>query len=104
MLGRDILPLEEQQRYVLLSDTGRTNYAAICGWEPGTLLRRITAWGGSNGAGRGLKQALFVRDDDPSSYGRTVWNDHVQEIELEVQLKILPTDPVEEFEQLELFE
>lgn len=35
MLGRDILPLEEQQRYVLLADTGRSNYAAICGWESG---------------------------------------------------------------------
>ena len=100
---RSEIPLEQQEKYVLLADTGSTNYIATRGWEPGTVLRRVSKWMGSNGAGRGLKQAYFVRDNDSLSVARIAWSDHVQAIEVEVQVKILPPEPVEEFEQLDLF-
>lgn len=103
-MPKNKIPLEQQQKYVLLADTGSTNYMATRGWEPGTVLRRVSDWMGSNGAGRHLKQAYFVRDGDSPSWGRIAWSDHVELIEPQVQVKVLPPDPAEEFEQLELFE
>lgn len=80
MIGYDEIPLEEQQLYILLDDTGSTNYKNTRGWETGTVLRRISKWLGSNGCGRHLKQAYFVPVDSQTDYGRIAWSDHVKEI------------------------
>ncbi len=78
---------EEQHRYILLENTDK-NYEKLFGWKPGTILKRISIWYGSNGCGRHLKQAYFVRADSDSMNGQIAWNDHVKEITGQLEFKI----------------
>lgn len=73
------LPAEEQRLYILLENSC-TNYETKYGWKSGTVIKRISKWLSSNGAGRHLKQAYFVLAYSNSTYGRIVWNDHVEEL------------------------
>lgn len=85
MKASDEIPVEEQDEYVLLHDTGRTNYKTTKGWEPGTTLRRVSKWLSGNGCG--VRQAYFVPIGS-SNYPRIAWEDHVKptlgQIELEI--------------------
>lgn len=78
---------EQQTQYILLENTGK-NYEKLFGWKPGTVLKRISIWYGSNGLGRHLKQAYFVPADSDSNYGHIAWNDHVKEITSQLELDI----------------
>lgn len=82
------IPLEDQKKYILLENTGGTHYEKLYGWKPGTVLRRISIWYGSNGLGRHLKQAYFVTADSDNNYGHIAWNDHVKEITDQLELDI----------------
>jgi hypothetical protein len=81
------IPPEERKEYILLENTNK-NYEKLFGWKPGTILKRISIWYGSNGAGRDLKQAYFILADSDKSYGEIVWNDHVKEISDQLELEI----------------
>ena len=87
MKPNERLSPEEQTEYILLENTVK-NYEAVCGWKPGTILKRISIWYGSNGCGRDLKQAYFVPTDSNSLYGQIAWNDHVKEITNQLELDI----------------
>ncbi|SDM18150.1 hypothetical protein [Bacillus sp. OK048] len=87
MKKNEKIPPEEQKQYILLENTNK-NYEKLFGWKPGTILKRISIWYGSNGCGRDLKQAYFVRADDNSTWGHIVWNDHVKEITDQLELEI----------------
>lgn len=87
MKRSEMIPPEEQKEYILLENTNK-NYEKLFGWKPGTLLKRISIWYGSNGAGRGLKQAYFVRAESDGIYGHIAWNDHVKEITDQMELEI----------------
>lgn len=78
---------EEQPQYILLESPG-TNYEKLYGWKPGTILKRISIWYGSNGLSRYIKQAYFVRADSTASYGIIAWSDHVKEITDQLELDI----------------
>jgi hypothetical protein len=83
----EMLPSDKQPKYILLENTNK-NYEKLFGWKPGTILKRISIWYGSNGAGRDLKQAYFVLADSDRTYGQIVWNDHVKEITGQLELDI----------------
>ncbi|MCM3160823.1 hypothetical protein [Metabacillus litoralis] len=87
MKEKEKLPPEEQPEYILL-ETKDKNYEKLFGWKPGTILRRISIWYGSNGCGRHLKQAYFVPADSDNNYGHIAWNDHVKEITDQLELDI----------------
>ncbi|WP_339148386.1 hypothetical protein [Sutcliffiella sp. BMC8] len=87
MKSSEKLSPEKQPEYILLDNTGK-NYEKLFGWKPGTVLRRISIWYGSNGLGRNLKQAYFVPADSDTNYGHIVWNDHVKEITGQLELDI----------------
>ncbi|USK43744.1 hypothetical protein [Cytobacillus oceanisediminis] len=84
---KDRIPPEEQKQYVLLENTS-LHYEKHYGWKPGTVLKRISKWYGSNGLGRHLKQAYFVPADSDNIYGHIAWNDHVEEITGQLKLDI----------------
>jgi hypothetical protein len=79
MNSNERLSPEEQTQYILLENTNK-NYEAVCGWKPGTILKRISVWYGSNGCGRDLKQAYFIPADSNAQWGQIAWSDHVQEL------------------------
>ncbi|MGG3800623.1 hypothetical protein [Metabacillus fastidiosus] len=87
MKEKEKIPPEEQKEYILLENTGK-NYEKLFGWKPGTVLKRISIWYGSNGLGKHLKQAYFVPADCDSNYGHIAWNDHVEEITGQFKLNI----------------
>jgi hypothetical protein len=83
----EMLPPDQQPKYILLENTN-TNYEKLYGWKVGSILKRISIWYGSNGAGRDLKQAYFIPADSDRSWGHIVWNDHVKEITGQLELEI----------------
>lgn len=78
---------EEQKEYVLLEQSC-TKYDVLYGWEPGTRLKRISIWYGSNGLGRDIKQAYFIPADSDHIYGQIAWSDHVKEVTGQLELDI----------------
>lgn len=87
MKSSEILSSEQQPEYILLENTEK-NYEKLFGWKPGTVLRRISIWYGSNGLGRHLKQAYFVPTDSDTNYGHIAWNDHVKEITNQMEMEL----------------
>ena len=87
MKDSEMLQPEKQIQYVLLENTSK-NYEKLFGWKPGTILKRISIWYGSNGLGRHLKQAYFVPADSDNDNGHIVWNDHVKEKTGQLELDI----------------
>ncbi|MGG2081686.1 hypothetical protein [Lysinibacillus pakistanensis] len=83
----EMLPPEQQTQYILLEQTDK-NYEVLYGWKPGTILKRISIWYGSNGLGRHLKQAYFVPVNSDSKSYQIAWNDHVKEITGQLELDI----------------
>ncbi|MYL45027.1 hypothetical protein GLV94_05180 [Virgibacillus halodenitrificans] len=85
MREKEKLPIEEQEEYELLPFEG-TNYLKMQGWEEGTRLIRVSKWLSGNGCG--VKQAYFVRVDDPHNWPRTAWQDHVKPLVGQLELDI----------------
>lgn len=77
------LPPEEREEYVLLEETGGTNYKAMYDWEPGTKLIRISKWLSGNGCG--VKQAYFIAKDKGYS-DEIAWQDHVKPVIGQIEL------------------
>lgn len=90
MKENERIPTDKQQKYILLGTeiTNGTNYEKLYGWKPGTILRRISIWYGSNGLSRYIKQAYFVPENSNSNYGQIAWSDHVEEITGQLKLDI----------------
>ncbi len=87
MKSSERLSPEEQTQYILL-ENNCTNYEKMYGWKPGSTLKRISIWYGSNGLSRNIKQAYFVPADYEDSFGHTAWSDHVKEITGQLELDI----------------
>ncbi|WHY76251.1 hypothetical protein QNH20_19290 [Neobacillus sp. WH10] len=84
MKAQDKIPPEEQKEYILLENTC-TNYKVTRGWEPGTMLKRVSKWLSGNGCG--VKQAYFIAVGSNKS-PQIAWQDHVEEITGQLKLDI----------------
>ncbi|KAB2335063.1 hypothetical protein [Bacillus mesophilum] len=87
MDAKDRIPPEEQTEYVLLDNTS-PHYEKWYGWKPGTKLKRISKWYGSNGLSRSIKQAYFIPAESSNIHGHIAWSDHVEEITGQLKLEI----------------
>ncbi|MGG3278819.1 hypothetical protein [Paenibacillus solani] len=70
-----MLPPNEQEDYILTVD--QLKGYARSGWDAGTKIRRVSKWLSGNGCG--VRQALFVRADNPRG-DYAVWEDHVKPV------------------------